>query len=316
MKMKKKSSGGGANWMDTYGDMVTLLLCFFVLLYSMSTISEEKWRALVQSFNPDALFDDETELSGNKGPMADELHPDALGMMLHELPTDVGGESIGTGEGLKELVDKQAEALEEMAKELEEMAAQSGMTGSIDVVSGDGYVFISFADAVFFGPDSYVLKPEGEQVLAAVCDILSNASENIDEIRVMGHTAQATMSRPNYPDFDRFLSSNRATIAALYLQEHSTIEGARIVSMGFGQHRPIDTNETAEGKAHNRRVEMIITGIDVLNEVGGSIEQYNSIREGEAHLTTELPEELQSAAEANYTGGGAPSGVDGGEGGG
>ena len=51
---KKKGGGGGANWMDTYGDMVTLLLCFFVLLYSMSTIDQEKWMLIVQSFNKDA----------------------------------------------------------------------------------------------------------------------------------------------------------------------------------------------------------------------------------------------------------------------
>ena len=43
---KKSSGGGGANWMDTYGDMVTLLLCFFVLLYSMSSIDEAKWNEL------------------------------------------------------------------------------------------------------------------------------------------------------------------------------------------------------------------------------------------------------------------------------
>ena len=51
--IKKKSSGGGggANWMDTYGDMVTLLLCFFVLLYSMSTIDTQKWEWIVQQFN-------------------------------------------------------------------------------------------------------------------------------------------------------------------------------------------------------------------------------------------------------------------------
>ena len=56
MALKKKSGGGGggANWMDTYGDMVTLLLCFFVLLYSMSTIDSAKWEALVMSFNPTA----------------------------------------------------------------------------------------------------------------------------------------------------------------------------------------------------------------------------------------------------------------------
>ena len=53
MAIKKKSSGGGgANWMDTYGDMVTLLLCFFVLPYSMSNLSEDKYKALVMSFNP------------------------------------------------------------------------------------------------------------------------------------------------------------------------------------------------------------------------------------------------------------------------
>ena len=52
---KKKSGGGGANWMDTYGDMVTLLLCFFVLLYSISTIDQQKWMWVVQSFNKDAI---------------------------------------------------------------------------------------------------------------------------------------------------------------------------------------------------------------------------------------------------------------------
>ena len=69
--MKKKSKGGGgANWMDTYGDMVTLLLCFFVLLYSMSTISEEKYKAVVMSFNPNAV-ETPTATLGGDGPSAD-----------------------------------------------------------------------------------------------------------------------------------------------------------------------------------------------------------------------------------------------------
>ena len=50
-RRKKSSGGGGANWMDTYGDMVTLLLCFFVLLYSMSDIDKEKYEILVKAFN-------------------------------------------------------------------------------------------------------------------------------------------------------------------------------------------------------------------------------------------------------------------------
>ena len=54
MKRRKKRADESGSWMDTYGDMVTLLLCFFVLLYSISSVDQEKWRAAVKSFNPDA----------------------------------------------------------------------------------------------------------------------------------------------------------------------------------------------------------------------------------------------------------------------
>lgn len=54
MKKRGKSQESGANWMDTYGDLVTLLLCFFVLLYSISTIDQAKWVQIVKSFNPEA----------------------------------------------------------------------------------------------------------------------------------------------------------------------------------------------------------------------------------------------------------------------
>ena len=73
---KRNKGGGGASWMDTYGDMVTLLLCFFVLLYSMSTISEDKWKALVQSFNPNAV-PTMMDPQGNDGPSADEQQVEA-----------------------------------------------------------------------------------------------------------------------------------------------------------------------------------------------------------------------------------------------
>ena len=54
MKRRKKRADESGSWMDTYGDMVTLLLCFFVLLYSISSVDQEKWREVVKSFNPDA----------------------------------------------------------------------------------------------------------------------------------------------------------------------------------------------------------------------------------------------------------------------
>lgn len=257
---RKKSGGGGANWMDTYGDMVTLLLCFFVLLYSMSSVDQNKWKALVRSFNPDAVAN-VTETSGNMGPFADPMegtNPEDTQQMQQEIDA----------------------AIEELYQALKTYAGESQAAKNIDVTKGDGYVFVSFNEAVFFDGDRYDLKPDGQRVLSDISDILSKAKPYIDEVRIMGHTAQASPDKPNDPTVDRFLSSNRATIATVYIQEHSTLDPARLVSVGYGQHRPVDSNDTPESRSHNRRVEIVITGFDVLSQLGDSVEQYYSLRSG------------------------------------
>lgn len=253
---RKKSTPGGANWMDTYGDMVTLLLCFFVLLYSISSVDQSKWIALVQSFNPNAI-ETMTESSGNGGPSA-----------------DVEGDAA---KAEQEMID---EAINKLYEELQNYVADNQETQNVEVTKGDGYVFVSFNDAVFFDGDSYVLREEGKQVLTTVASMLDSAGQYIDEVRVMGHTAQATADRPNDPTVDRFLSTNRAAVATVFLQENCTIDPARLVSVGYGQHRPVDSNDTPETRSHNRRVEIIITGFDVEDKLGDSIEQYYSERDG------------------------------------
>ena len=104
---KKKSGGGGANWMDTYGDMVTLLLCFFVMLYSMSTLDKEKWITLVQSFNPTE------EVTGTQ-------HPSASG---------------GAGNETKEDNDKD---MEEIYQRIQYCVQQDGMATTQTKGTGNG----------------------------------------------------------------------------------------------------------------------------------------------------------------------------------
>ncbi len=268
---KKKSGGGGANWMDTYGDMVTLLLCFFVLLYSMSTISEDKWKTIVLSFNPNAILEPtETPKGDDSGPNAD---PDQTGNLV-------------TIEELKMEQQEIEDAITALYLTLREYADQNDQGKNIEVTRGDGYVFVSFNDAVFFAGDSYTLLPAGREVLQVVSDALSHAADYIDEVDVMGHTAQASPNRPNPVYADRFLASNRATISAVYIQEHSTLPGARIVVKSFGQHLPVAGNDTEEERSQNRRVELMVTGKDVWNELGDSVKQYYSQRSGEADLTS------------------------------
>ena len=282
MAIKKKSGGGGggANWMDTYGDMVTLLLCFFVLLYSMSTISEDKWKAIVQSFNPNSIEAPTMIDGGNEGPLAD--------------PVDEGS---GLDKGNQpEITPEDVEAaLEALFEALQSMSEESGASEAIEVTRGDGYVFVSFADAVFFDGDSAVLRPDGQAILDTVIEALNPAVPYIDELRVMGHTAQARPDRPNDPEGDRRLASNRAVNVVIYIQERCDIDPARLIGVGYGQWRPVDKNDTSEQRAHNRRVELLITGRDIENQLGDALEQYTSIRTGGS---PEAPAEAAAPAEA------------------
>ena len=257
MKRKKSSGGGGANWMDTYGDMVTLLLCFFVLLYAMSDTSEEKWRALVASFNPDAIRA-ETLTPGGDGPNAD---------------ADEGGMPITDIEKEQMTID---ENMEDLFQALVEYVAQVGEQSRITVTKEGGKVYISFNDSVFFAGDSPTLLEEAYPVLNRICEMLNPVADSIDEIRVLGHTAQGNANRPNNVRVDRTLSSQRATNVVIHIQTNSTVDPARLVSEGVGQWRPIATNQTSEGRAQNRRVEMIISGRNLEEELNSGLEQYTT----------------------------------------
>ena len=245
---KKHSGGGGANWMDTYGDMVTLLLCFFVMLYSMSSVDQQKWMALVDSFNPDAAAQQSSGGSGSAGQLTQE-----------QVDADI----------------------QTLYQAMEQYIQQENLTSQISITAGSGYVFVSFDDTVFFDGDSYVLLDEGKKILDQVAQSIAGVSESIDEIRVLGHTAQASADKPNRPEVDRFLATNRAAVVTVYLQEKNIIDPARLVSVGYGQWRPVADNSTADGRAQNRRVELLVTGLDLQSGIGDDITQYYTMRSGE-----------------------------------
>ena len=258
IKKKSGGGGGGANWMDTYGDMVTLLLCFFVLLYSMSTISEDNWKAIVQSFNPSAT-EDPRATAGADGPNADDFG--SSGQMPVE---DI--------EQMQEQVEQDMQALLEA---IESFVRQENLQDAVTVTQNGGKIFITFSQSVFFDGNSPVIRKEAYPVLDGVCEMLSGVAGSLDEVRIQGHTARAG-SGPNNVETDRTLSSQRAANVVIFIQEHSVIAPVKLISEGIGQWRPVDTNQTSEGRAKNRRVEMIISGRDLQMEAEGVTSYYTT----------------------------------------
>ncbi len=255
---KKSSGGGGANWMDTYGDMVTLLLCFFVLLYSISSLDAEKWMIVVRSFNKDAIVKSEVPV----GP-------------------DGSGDTSGGG-GMPALTEVEQD-LTELYEFLASYAAANQEAGDIVVSKGDGYVFISFSDAVFFDGDSTLLREDGKQMLDGIMPALNECAPSIDQLKVLGHTAQAG-NTPNKAAGDRRIAGGRAAAVAAYIQDGTidNLDPARIVDEGHGQWLNVAPHDgTEENKVKNRRVELMITGLDLESELGDSIEQYRTIYQTE-----------------------------------
>ena len=245
MKKNKKAPEEGGSWMDTYGDLVTLLLCFFVLLYSISSIDQAKWVQIVKSFNPNA-----TE------PNQIAVDPEA----------DANDEVPG---GVEDGIDP--EDFDGLFEKLQAAVKEAGIESEVELFKGEGYTFITFRDSVFFDGDSSVIKSDGTNILDAFSKIISDVTDSIKEIEVLGHTSQADPDKPNNPETDRVLAAERAARVVAYVQEHSGIEPEKILSTGYGQWKPIAPFDTPENRAKNRRVEILITRSDSVEQ---SLEEY------------------------------------------
>ena len=137
MKRKRNKQEEGGRWMDTYGDMVTLLLCFFVLLYAMSSVDQVKWENLVKSLNPNA----------------EKVSQVVTDTELAEGTEEVPGNTDA---------DQRFEAIYDNIKnEMKKL----GVASDVELVKGDDYQFISYKDKVFFDGDSPVITKEGQRVL-------------------------------------------------------------------------------------------------------------------------------------------------------
>ena len=225
-KRQEEPSPGSPAWLTTYSDLVTLLLCFFVLLFSFSTVDAEKFRAIMSSFQ------------GGTGVMD-------------------GGTVLDPPIPIEEEVDIEADLMDLM-EHLEDYVETLGLGNKITIEIEERGIVVRFMDDVFFDSGSAEVKPESFEILKAAAEILNREEFINRQIRVEGHTDSDPILRSSKYPTNWELSSNRATNVLRYLVEIESMDGQRVSSSNYSYYRPIVANDSPENKAKNRRVDIII----------------------------------------------------------
>ena len=251
---------GAPEWQTTFGDLMNLLLCFFVLLFAMSTIDEEKQIQIIASFNNMfSVFDGGATAIGdgvlisNGVSQLNELdqYINSTGRMDNE--GEIVDDNLATAQ--ERIEQAQMEKSEQLAEQIQEAIDENNMGQDIDIEFTSQYVELTLKGGILFDSGSVELKNEALPVLDQVGRILERYAQGTIEIE--GHTDNVPMSGAKYSNNDE-LSSGRALSVFNYLLSVTNLDPAEVKHAGRGEYLPIADNSTAEGRARNRRVEIKI----------------------------------------------------------
>lgn len=234
---RSRGGGGGGDkpagaplWMVSFADMMTTLMAFFVLLYSMSMVDVTKFQEVVISLN--GAFG---VLSGGPGVL-----------YLADLPTNIppGDERVPTQ------ITPLYVIREKYAKQIEMLAVD----GRIETEITDQGLKLRFTDRTLFAPGSAQLRPDAGEVLGLVADMLLEVP---NRVAIEGHTDSTPINTAQFPS-NWELSTARATAVVHYFIENEGITPHRLTAAGYGEYWPLVPNDTPERRAYNRRVEIMI----------------------------------------------------------
>lgn len=254
-KKEEEQAPGSPAWMATFSDLMNLLLCFFVLLFSMSEIDVDKWQQVAMSFSENfSIF------SGGASAIGDGFLISNGVSQLNELDdyinsTGKTAESEEFVNELEEFEEQQLAAAEQLAEEIEEAVDESQFADEIDVDFTAQYVSLTLNGALLFDSGSDELKEEAKPLMDKVGQLLMRYAQSTIEIE--GHTDNVPIHNARFADNNE-LSSFRALSVFNYFMETTFLDPATIKHSGRGEYLPVADNATPEGRAQNRRVEIKI----------------------------------------------------------
>ena len=228
---KKEPKKASQEWLTTYGDMITLMLCFFVMLYNPTDADPVQMAMMTASLQTDSVSGG---MSATSGRLAD------LGNSINSLPSLEKGKNLGTAK-----------------KKAVSLFAPDRKSTKITITSDERGLVITLAADAFFAENSAELNiEETRDTLLRISQFLSMPELAGRKFRIEGHTDSTTADSTKWPS-NWELSSARAVNVLHYLSDFG-IDESQFSVAGYADNQPRHSNETPDGRAYNRRVDIII----------------------------------------------------------
>jgi chemotaxis protein MotB len=234
-------------WLIPYADLLTLLLALFIVLYAMSSVDSKKFEDMSKAFN--VAFSTGVGVLDNTTVVATGQQMDNANMN-NRRPDDSTKQ-----EDLKALMKKEQEDLEKLKRQIDKYIQTHGLTTQLETKLNQSQLTITISDNALFPSGSAKVKPEARALALAIANILQQYPRY--EVVVAGHTDNEPISTAEFQsNWD--LSSSRAIRFMDVLLSNKKLDPKLFSAIGYGEYRPVDSNNTAIGRSKNRRVEVSI----------------------------------------------------------
>ena len=251
-------------WIVSYADFVTLLFAFFVVMYSISSVNEGKYRVLSQTLidafqEPKRSLDPIQigELARGDGQAADKADNALIEMPAHDSVDNVSDPIQNNKMDDSSATSNDDQRLGYLAAVIENILADYIDQELVEVRRGDNRVMVDMKDKMLFTSGSAKLSSAAVQVLREVSNILMNLP---NQIQVEGNTDDRPIHTEEFPS-NWELSAARAA-SVVHLMTRMGVDPSRMSAIGYGEYRPVADNDSDAGRQKNRRVTLVVVGLN------------------------------------------------------
>lgn len=239
-------SAGMERWLLTYADLITLLMAFFVIMYAMSSVDASKYQALAQSLKS-AL---------GLAPSNTSFIPNTMagGKSKDTAAKNKNGATVPKEQVLNVRNAKEEHEFANMLNKIQEYAKAKGISAGLKVKEDARGIVINLSDKILFASGKADLSPDAQAILDDLAGILLTSNKYI---KVEGYTDNVPIHTDKYPS-NWQLSTDRAVSVIMYWISKYPQASDHLSASGYGKYRPVAPNDTPEGRAKNRRVEIVV----------------------------------------------------------